>query len=130
MRGEPMNEVLQRENAKNSAVEIVKILDSKKAADLKLLCVRELTPLADYFVICTANSTTQLRSLADEVEFKMKTEHANEPRGIEGKDGWILIDFGNVIVHVFTVEAREFYKLDKLWADAENVDISEFTEIE
>lgn len=124
------NEQTQREIAKNNAVEIVKILDSKKAADLKLVCVRELTPLADYFVICSANSTTQLRSLADEVEFKMKTEHGTEPRGVEGKDGWILLDFGSVIVHVFTLEARDFYKLDKLWADGEDIDISEYTVID
>lgn len=124
------NEELQRENAKNNAVQIVKILDSKKADDLKMICVREKTPLADYFIICTANSTTQLRSLADEIEFQMKTKFGVEPKGVEGKDGWILIDYYSVIVHVFTRDARDFYKLDKLWADGEEIDIAEFTEKE
>lgn len=124
-----MSEILQREQAKKNASEIVKILDAKKAIDLKLICVREQTPLADYFVICTANSTTQLRSLADEVEFQMKQTFDIECKA-EGRDGWILLDFASVIVHVFTKEARDFYKLDKLWAEGEEIDISEITESE
>ncbi len=124
-----MSEILQREQAKKNASEIVKILDAKKAVDLKLICVREQTPLADYFVICTANSTTQLRSLADEVEFQMKQSFDIECKA-EGRDGWILLDFASVIVHVFTKEARDFYKLDKLWAEGEEIDISEITESE
>lgn len=124
-----MSEILQREQAKKNASEIVKILDAKKAIDLKLICVREQTPLADYFVICTANSTTQLRSLADEVEFQMKQTFNIECKA-EGRDGWILLDFASVIVHVFTKEARDFYKLDKLWAEGEEIDISEITESE
>ncbi len=124
-----MSEILQREQAKKNASEIVKILDAKKAVDLKLICVREQTPLADYFVICTANSSTQLRSLADEVEFQMKQNFDIECKA-EGRDGWILLDFASVIVHVFTKEARDFYKLDKLWAEGEEIDISEITESE
>ncbi len=124
-----MSENLQREQAKKNAQEIVKILDSKKALDLKLILVREQTPLADYFVICSANSTTQLRSLADEVEFQMKQNFDVDCK-VEGRDGWILLDFASVIVHVFTKEARDFYKLDKLWAEGEEIDISEITETE
>lgn len=124
-----MSENLQREQAKNNAEEIVKILDSKKALDLKLILVREQTPLADYFVICSANSTTQLRSLADEVEFQMKQKFDIDCK-TEGRDGWILLDFASVIVHVFTKDARDFYKLDKLWAEGEEIDISGITETE
>ncbi len=125
-----LNESGQRKQAKECAENIVRILDTKKAADLKMICVREITALADYFVICTANSSTQLHSLADEVEFVMKEKHSTEPRGVEGRDGWILLDYSSVIVHVFTREAREFYKLDKLWADGDDIDISEIIEPE
>lgn len=124
-----MSETIQRQQAYNNAVEIVKILDSKKAIDLKLICVREQTPLADYFVICTANSTTQLRSLADEVEFQMKQKFDIECKA-EGRDGWILLDYASVIVHVFTGEARDFYKLDKLWSEGEEIDLTQIIEID
>ena len=107
------------------AEEIVKILDSKKAKDIKALYVEEQTILADYFVICCGNSNTQIRALAGEVEEKLKETNV-EPHHVEGfnEASWTILDYGCVIVHIFSREAREFYKLEKLWSDSENIDIS------
>jgi len=102
----------------------VNALDNKKAGDIVLLRTREITILADYFVICTANSTTQLKTLSDEVE-KILKDNGETPLRREGhrSGGWILIDFGCLVVHLFLQEAREFYTLERLWSDAENIDI-------
>lgn len=103
----------------------VKILDSKKAEDIRVLNVNGLTILADYFVICSAPSTTQVKALADAVEEEM--DKAQEPLlKKEGKQGlnWILMDYGDVICHIFYQETREFYALEKLWADAQEVDLA------
>ena len=110
---------------KEIAVFAVSALDSKKAQDIKLLRTREITILADYFVICTAGSTTQIKTLSDEVE-KVLEENGEMPLRREGhrNGGWVLIDFGCVVVHLFLREAREFYTLERLWGDAEDVDIS------
>jgi len=104
---------------------IVSALDSKKAREIKLLRTRDVTILADYFVICTAGSTTQIRTLSDEVEKALK-DVGEIPLRREGhrSGGWVLIDFGCVIVHLFLQEAREFYTLERLWGDAEDVDIT------
>ena len=103
----------------------VKALDSKKAHDIKLLKTENLTILADYFIICTANSTTQIKTLSDEVE-KVLSQKGEPPLRREGyrSGGWVLIDFGSVIVHLFLKEIREFYSLERLWSDAKDVDIS------
>ena len=82
--------------------------------------------MADYFVIAAGTSNTHVRALADEVEFKLH-EAGFEPRQIEGKaTGWILLDYHDVVVHVFMKDQREYYNLEKLWADAEEVDWKEF----
>jgi len=111
----------------NIAEVTVKALEEKKARDIKLLRTTDVTILADYFVICTAGSTVQLKTLADEVEIKLK-ENGEMPRRREGhrSGGWILIDFACVVVHLFLEESREFYSLERLWGDAEEVDISLF----
>ena len=103
----------------------VNALDSKKARDIKLLRTSEITILADYFVICTAGSTTQLKTLSDEVEKVLKA-NGEVPLRREGhrSGGWVLIDFGCLVVHLFLQEEREFYSLERLWGDAEDVDIS------
>ncbi|MCQ2451394.1 MAG: ribosome silencing factor [Clostridia bacterium] len=98
-------------------------LNDKKARALNILKVDDLTVLTEYFVIATATSSTHVRSLADEVEEKLK-EKGLEPNHIEGKStGWIVIDYGSVIVHVFTPDQREFYNLDKMWSDAKSLDL-------
>ncbi|MBE6718174.1 MAG: ribosome silencing factor [Ruminococcaceae bacterium] len=104
---------------------IVKTLDEKKANNLKLLRIDDKTILADYFVICGGNSNTQIRALAGEVEKKLE-EMGITPHHIEGYNEatWTVLDYGAVIVHIFSREAREFYKLEKLWSDAEDIDIS------
>jgi len=103
---------------------VVNTLDSKKAQDIKLLRTGEITILADYFVICTAGSTTQLRTLSDEVE-KVLKENGEMPLRREGhrSGGWVLIDFGCVVVHLFLQEERDFYTRERLWGDAEDIDI-------
>jgi ribosome-associated protein len=103
----------------------VKALDDKKAQDIKLLRTRDITILADYFVICTATSTTHLKTLSDEVEkvLKIKGEGAQRREG-HRNGGWILLDFACVVVHLFILEAREFYTLERLWGDAEDIDVS------
>ena len=95
-------------------------LDAKKASDVKVLKVRDLTVLADYFVIAAGTSTTHVKSLAEEVEFRLEQQGV-KPLRTEGVDGksWILLDYGEVIVHVFYPEARSYYDLEHLWADAE-----------
>jgi len=104
---------------------IVKVLDSKKAGGLKLLHVSDKTVIADYFIICTGTSNTQIRALANEVEYQIG-EAGVYPGHIEGLDDatWVLLDYASVIVHVFHGETRRFYNLEKLWADAGEVDIS------
>ena len=107
------------------AVFIVQAMDSKNARDIKLLKTTEITILADFFVLCTAGSTTQLKTLSDEVERVLK-ENDETPLRREGhrSGGWVLLDYGCVVVHLFLQEEREFYTLERLWGDAEDVDIS------
>lgn len=103
----------------------VKALDSKKGKDIRVLHTEDQTTLADYFVICNGTSGTQVRALADAVEEALG-KAGEEPHHIEGHRGgeWTLLDYSAVIVHVFTEEAREFYALERLWSDAEPVDVS------
>ncbi len=107
------------------AKEAVKILDDKKALDLKVIGIKDISVIADYFVLTTGTSSTHVKALADEVEFKLK-QIGISPDHIDGyrSNSWVLLDYGDIIVHVFTAEAREFYNLDRLWQDGENVDIS------
>ena len=104
---------------------IVKALDGKKARDITVLKTEAVTILADYFVICTANSTTHIKTLSDETG-KNLAEVGEPPRRSEGyrSGGWVLMDFGCVVVHLFLEETRNFYDLERLWGDAERVDVS------
>ena len=101
---------------------IYNILDNKKARDLKILHVEKKTVIADYFVICTGNSSTQVKALADEVDYKT-TLRGKAPTNVEGRGNvsWIVLDFDNVIVHIFSREARDFYNLDKLYSETTEV---------
>jgi ribosome-associated protein len=106
----------------------VKALDDKKGHDIQVFKIDELSTLGDYLVIATGNSTTQVRALADEVEDRL-TKAGLEPGHIEGRaTNWYLLDYFSVMIHVFGKDAREFYNLDRLWADAEKVDISDIVE--
>ena len=112
-------------SAKEVALEVTKALDEKKGMDIKLLRIEKVSSLADFFLICTGTSNTHVKTLCDYAEFTM--EQLGEPMlGREGHRGnsWELLDFGSVVVHVFTDEARKFYDLERLWADAEVVDLT------
>ena len=115
---------LQGATSREVAELAVKILDSKLASEIKLLKIDAKTVIADYFVICTGNSSTQIKTLADEVEYQLGVGKVPHVR-LQGADSdeWKIIDCHDVIVHVFSVEARGFYKLEKLWADAEEINI-------
>ena len=108
------------------AIIAAKALDAKKGKDIKVLQIDALTTLADYFVICSGGSNTQINALCDEVEKKL-TEAGEEPLHREGYRGgtWVLLDYGCVAVHVFNAEAREFYSLERLWQDGVEVDLSD-----
>ena len=112
-------------SAKEVAYEVTKALDSKKGMDIKLLKIDEISSLADYFLICTGTSNTHVKTLCDYAEYTME-QLGEKLLGREGHRGnaWELLDYGSVVVHVFTEEAREFYSLERLWADAHQEDIS------
>jgi ribosome-associated protein len=100
----------------------------KKAFDLAVLGVAELTSIADYFVLCSANTERQTQAIADSVMEKVRTDEGVKPLLVEGTTPgrWILIDYGDFIIHVFTEECRRYYGLERLWGDAPNV-TAEFT---
>ncbi len=113
-------------NSKEIMETVVKCMDSKKAADIKVLDISKITTMADYFVICQGGSTTQMKAIADEVEEKL-SDAGVKPFGTEGMNTayWILMDYSDVIVHIFSGESRSFYSIENLWSDAEAVNISE-----
>lgn len=111
---------------KEMALLAAKALDAKKGKDIKVLEIDKVTTLADYFVICTGGSNTQINALCDEVE-KRLTEAGEEPLHREGYRGgtWVLLDYGCMAVHVFNAEAREFYSLEHLWSDGRSIDLTQ-----
>ena len=112
-------------SAKEVAYAVTKALDEKKGMNIKLLKIDKISSLADYFLICTGTSNTHVKTLCDYAEFTL--EQLGEPMlGREGHRGntWELLDYGTIVIHVFTNEAREFYALERLWADAEQIDLS------
>lgn len=111
---------------KELAREIARVLDEKKAVDIKVIETTEFTIISDFFVIASGTSNTHVKSLADELEYEIKKRFSVAPEGIEGRaTGWILLDYGSVLVHVFQKESREYYNLERLWVDARLLDISD-----
>lgn len=108
------------------ARKIVQVMDSKKAKDIRLIKIEGISSLRDYFVVASASNTTQVKAIADEVEDEM-TKLGLEPNRVEGRQSaqWILMDYYDVMVHVFLDEARNFYNLERLWSDAPQLDISD-----
>ena len=104
---------------------VVKALDEKKARDIKVLKTSDLTVIADYFVICNGTSSTQIKALVDIADQRL-SEAGEPPLRREGhrSGSWVLLDCSSIIVHIFTEEAREFYDLERLWSDSEEIDIS------
>lgn len=116
-----MNDNMQKEQAKAIADIANVTLDNKKGIDVTTLEVGNQTILADYFVLATGTSNTHVRALADEVEFQLKEQLGIVPNHIEGSAGnaWTLLDYGCVVINIFTTQAREFYKLERLWNGGE-----------
>jgi len=101
-------------------------LDDKMAQDIKILKTTDVTILADYFIVCTAGSVTHVKTLSDELETVLKKSEETPLRREGGRTGdWLLLDYGCVVIHIFMKEAREFYTLERLWSDAQDVDIEE-----
>lgn len=116
---------LKNADAKEIAEAAVKLLDSKKARNIRMYCVSDSTVLADYYVICEGNVKTQINSMADELEFKFN-EAGLVTYHIDGRssDSWVLLDFGCVMIHIMVRDTREFYNIEKLWDSSSEVDIS------
>ena len=114
-----------------TAIEIVKgavaALDKKMAREIEILKVEEVTSLTDYFILCTGTSNTHVNTLKEEVEYQLEQlgERVHHIEG-HGNDAWVLMDYLSVVIHVFTDEARKFYQLDRVWADAERIDADQF----
>ena len=117
-----MSNLNNQDKAKEIALKAAKALDEKKARDIKIIYVNEQTIIADYFVIAAGTSRTQVNALADEVDYKLGLEGI-QPTKIEGRGQgtWVLLDYDSVLVHVFNPQSREFYNLEKLWADGEEI---------
>lgn len=112
--------------SKEVAIAATKALDDHKGVGIRLIRVEKVTTLADYFVICTGTSNTHVKTLCDYTEMKLE-ELGETMIGREGHRGnsWELLDFGSVVVHVFTEETRQFYDLERLWSDGEQIPLSE-----
>ncbi len=110
------------EDIKELALAAAEIAGDKKAQDIQVLEVKELTIIADYFVICSGKSEVQTKAIAREIEAELDKEGI-QPQKVAGNDNgrWILIDYADVIVHVFHQQEREYYELERLWADAEKI---------
>ena len=113
-------------NAKELALLAARALSDKKGKEIQVLEIGELTTLADYFVLCTATSSTQVKAMSDACEEAME-KNGEQVHHIEGHRGgtWLLMDFSSVVVHVFTDEARKFYDLERLWGDAQEIDLAQ-----
>lgn len=120
-----MNNISQNDRLKA----VIKAMDSKLAEDIQLIGIKDLTIVADYFVIANGSSNTQTKAIADEVEFKLK-QLGIEPLRVESDPGstWIILDYGDIVVHVFYKETRDYYNLERLWSDGEQCDIDEYLE--
>lgn len=103
-----------------------KALCERKGEDIRIIRISDISSIADYFVIAAGSSNTHVKSLADNVEFRLDNENIGVSH-IEGyrSDSWILLDYIDVVVHVFSEEAREYYSLERLWEDGEEIDISD-----
>ncbi len=103
----------------------VRAAESKKAADIKVLDLSGITSFADHFVLCTGANSRQVQAIADEVGSRMKQEAGELPISVEGHSQaeWVLADYGDLLVHVFSPKAREYYSLERLWRNAKTVAI-------
>lgn len=113
-------------DSRDLANHITELIFGKKGYDVKILDLREVTTLTDYFIICSADSDTQVKAIADEVDKKLRDDgikswHTEGYKSLS----WVLIDYVDVVVHVFKKDSREFYNLEKLWGDAPVIDVTD-----
>ena len=120
---------------------IVKAMEDKKAYNIEILDIKDISPIADYFVICSASNLRQTRTIADEVDEKM-AEHNVKAVKVDDEDlfgnplregydtgKWILLDFNGIVVHIFSEYERDYYNLDKIWSDAKTLDLKALQEM-
>jgi ribosome-associated protein len=114
-------------DSKAIALTAARVADEKKATDIIIQKVKDLFLVSDYFVIVSGQNNRQVNAIVDAIEERIRNEYGIKPLGREGSDEctWVLLDYGDVIVHVFQPEIREFYRLETLWNDAPIVDVSE-----
>ena len=114
-------------DSKELSIAAAEAASDKKAEDIVVLDVAALLVVTDYFVICTGRNDRQVKTIADEVEERLRTQFAVKPIGREGvrEARWILLDFADVVVHIFQPEERDFYRLEKLWGDAPRIALPE-----
>lgn len=125
----------QDKKSYRAAIDAAKAADSKKATDIMVQDVHDLIGVTDYFVIVTAANNNQVKAIIDEVEDRLREEHAVKPdhREVSNDGSWSLLDYGDLVIHVFQPETREFYRLETLWNDAPIIDLAEaagMTELE
>ncbi len=103
---------------------IIKALEDKKASDISVLDISKLSIMADYFIIGSGSNKNQIKAIIDEIQEKLGKAGIN-PRHVEGTEtsGWVLLDYQDIIIHIFDVESRAFYDLERIWSDADNVEI-------
>jgi len=111
----------EQKASENLMKKIVGILDDKHASEIEVIDVSGLTSLCRYFIICSGESNVQLKAIAEEVQYRLKHEEKVKPLSMEGfpDSGWILLDYIDIIVHVFMSDMREFYRLERLWGQGE-----------
>ena len=120
---------------------IVKAMEDKKSYNIEILDIKDISPIADYFVICSASNLRQTRTIADEVDEKM-AEHNVKAVKVDDEDlfgnplregydtgKWILLDFNGIVVHIFSEDERDYYNLDKIWSDAKTLDLKALQEM-
>jgi len=110
--------------------EVIRVLQEKKALDIRVFQLKNLTTIADYFVICTAESIPQSRAIAEAVALRIKERFPLQHKEGFPQNNWLLMDYGDFILHIFQPETREFYALEKIWGDAPNTLIREAGEAE
>jgi ribosome-associated protein len=113
-------------DSKKKAIKAASVATGKKAKDIRILELKDISTITDYFIICSGESSTQVRSIAEAIEEAFSKEK-NSPQGREGLNfaRWVLLDFGDVVVHILDQESRDYYELEKLWLDAPRISFEE-----
>lgn len=102
---------------------IVKSLSEKKAYDINTMNIKDISVICDFFIIASGNSNVQVKALVDEVEFKLSNEFNIHPKNVERYQSanWVILDYNDIVIHIFDRNTREFYDLDKMWSDGEKI---------